>query len=68
MNNDLNVDFKVSNFLMYVTEPDKIFEQEVEEKYQKIIVPMFETKSLNVKKIIYDNILVLSKLISKINH
>lgn len=53
---------------MYVTEPDKIFEQEVEEKYQKIIVPMFETKSLNVKKIIYDNILVLSKLISKINH
>lgn len=29
---------------------------------------MFESKSLNAKKIIYDNILILSKLISKINH
>ena len=52
---------------MYVTEPDKIFEKVVEEKYQNIIVPIFETKSFNCKKFIYDNILVLSKLIIKLN-
>ena len=68
MNNNLIEEYNKDKFLIYVKEPEKIFELEVEKKYQNLIVPIFESKNMEAKKIIYDNILILSKLIGKLNH
>ena len=49
MNTNLIEDYNKDKFLIYVKEPEKIFELEVEKKYQNLIVPIFESKNIEAK-------------------